>query len=349
MERIKMSKKPRLKNPYLVCAWPGMGEVAFKAAQYLIDKLHAEEFAQILPQDFFYFTTSIIQNGILNTPELPYSKFYYWKNPATKRGARLPPACLAGRDGQGSAKDFGGKAEGNDLIIFISNAQPDLTKAQDYCKCIIHIAKSFNVKMIVSFASMPQPIDHSQNSNVWFCATSQELNSDLKKYNFNLLTEGQISGMNGLFLGIAKKEEFRGFCLLAEIPLYTIQIENPKACYAVLKAFSKILNIQIDFSALIEQAQVIEDEINKLLDYLKLDSTVAPIGEEDIEKIKKSLSQLTKLPVSIKEKIDQLFLTAQKDISKAGELKVELDKWNVYKEYEDRFLDLFKKRKESSN
>jgi hypothetical protein len=363
MEKIKMIKRPRLKNPYLVCAWPGMGEVAFKAAQYLIGKLHAEEFAQILPQDFFYSTASIIQNGILSTPELPYSKFYYWKNPATKRGARLPPACPAGRDGQGSAKfatkngesakyyggNFGGKVEGNDLIIFISDAQPDLTKAQDYCKCIIHIAKSFNVKMIVSFASMPQAIDHSQNSNIWFCATSEELNNDLKRYNFNLLTEGQISGMNGLFLGIARKEAFPGFCLLAEIPLYTIQIENPKASYAVLKAFTKILNIQIDFSALIEQAQVIEDEINKLLDYLKLDSTVAPIGEEDIEKIKKSLSQLTKLPASIKEKIDQLFLSAQKDISKAGELKVELDKWNVYKEYEDRFLDLFKKRKDGSN
>lgn len=321
MEKIKMIKKPRLKNPYLVCAWPGMGEVAFKAAQYLIDKLHAEEFAQILPQDFFYSTASIIQNGILNTPELPYSKFYYWKNKSGK----------------------------NDLIIFISNAQPDLTKAQDYCKCIIHIAKSLNVKMIVSFASMPQPIDHSQDSNIWFCATSKELSSDLKKYNFNLLTEGQISGMNGLFLGIAKKEAFPGFCLLAEIPLYTIQIENPRASYSVLNAFTRILNIQIDFSALIEQAKVIEDEINKLLDYLKVDSTVAPIGEEDIEKIKKSLSQLTKLPASIKEKVDQLFLAAQKDISKAGELKVELDKWNVYKEYEDRFLDLFKKRKDSSN
>ncbi len=321
MEKIKISKRPSLKKPYLICAWPGMGEVAFKAAQYLIDKLKAAEFTEILPQDFFYFTASVIQSGVLSTPELPYSKFYYWKNKSGK----------------------------NDLIIFISNAQPDLTKAQDYCMRIIQVAKSFNTSMVVSFASMPQAIDHSQSPNVWFSATSAQLNSDLKKYNFNLLTEGQISGMNGLFLGMAKKEGLGGFCLLGEIPLYTIQIENPKASYAVLNALTKILNIQIDFSGLLEQAQVMEEEINKLLDYLKLDSTIGPIGEEDIEKIKKSLSQLTKLPASIKDKIDQLFLAAQKDISKAGELKVELDKWNVYKEYEDRFLDLFKKRKDSSN
>ncbi len=321
MEKLKMRKKPNLKRPYLICAWPGMGEVAFKAAQYLIDKLKAEEFGEILSQDFFYFTASVIQNGVLSTPDLPYSKFYYWKNKSGK----------------------------NDLIIFISNAQPDLAKAQDYCRQIIRVAKNFNVSTVVSFASMPQAIDHSQSPNIWFTATSAQLNSELKKYNFNLLTEGQISGMNGLFLGMAKKDGFAGFCLLGEIPLYTIQIENPKASYAVLNALSKVSNIQIDFSGLLEQAQVMEEEINKLLDYLKLDSTVGPIGEDDIEKIKKSLSQLTKLPLSIKEKIEQLFSDAQKDISKASELKVELDKWNVYKEYEDRFLDLFKKRKDSSN
>jgi len=110
------------------------------------------------------------------------------------------------------------------------------------------------------------------------------------------------------------------------------------------------MNIQIDFSDLIEQVHVMEGEINKLLDYLKIGSqTQGPIGEEEIEKIKKSLSQLTKLPLSIKEKIEKLFTQAKTDISKANELKSELDKWNIYKEYEDRFLDLFKKAEGPNN
>ena len=156
--------------------------------------------------------------------------------------------------------------------------------------------------------------------------------------------------MNGLFLGLAKKKGFEGFCLLGEIPLYAIQIENPKASYVVLEVLAKILNIQIDFTSLIDQAQVMEAEINKLLDYLKIGSQSAgPISEEEIEKIKKSLGQLTKLPVSVKEKIEGLFNQAKSDIDKANELKTELDKWNVYKEYEDRFLDLFKKKKDEHN
>jgi hypothetical protein len=51
----------------------------------------------------------------------------------------------------------------------------------------------------------------------------------------------------------------------------------------------------------------------------------------------------------VKEKIEKLFEQAKADIAKANELKTELDKWNVYKEYEDRFLDLFGKKKDKGN
>ncbi|TRZ49014.1 hypothetical protein D4Q80_02805 [bacterium] len=318
MEGVKILKRPKLNNPYLIVAWPGMGEVAFRAGSYLVEALKAEELAQIPPEDFFYLTGSVVQQGVLSAPELPQNKFYYWKNASGKQ----------------------------DLIIFVSNAQPDLARAQEYCQRILEVAGVFNAKTVISFAAMPQAIDHTQAPAVWFSSTSKEINQTLNKYNLNLLTEGQISGMNGLFLGLAKKSGLQGFCLLGEIPLYTIQVENPRAAHAVLEAASRILEIKLDFTGLIERVHSMEGEINKLLDYLKLGSPIAPIGEEEIEKIKKYLSQLTKLPVSIKANIEKLFVQAKTDISKANELKAELDKWNVYKEYEDRFLDLFKKRQQ---
>jgi proteasome assembly chaperone (PAC2) family protein len=321
MEEIKIYKRPKLKSPYLIVAWPGMGEVAFKAASYLAEKLKAEEFAELPGQEFFYLTESVIQKGIISIPQLPYNKFFAVK----------------------------GKAGASDLIIFLSDAQPDLTKAEDYCRRIISLAKTFKVKTVVSFAAMPQPIDHTQQPHVWFTATTQEIINKLKKFDMQLLNEGQISGLNGLFLGLAKKEGLEGFCLLGEIPLYTIQIGNPRASQAVLEVLSKVLNIELDFSGLIEQGRAVEAQINGLLDHLKLGPAPGPIGEEEIEKIKKSLSQLTKLPLSVKDKIEKLFTQAKTDIARAGELKVELDKWSVYKEYEDRFLDLFKKQKDKNN
>jgi len=335
MEGIKITKQPRLKNPYLIVAWPGMGEVAFKAASFLVEKLGAVEFAEILPHDFFYLTAGVVNEGILTIPQMPSGKFYYYKTPAAKTG--------------GPAKQPVGKT-GNDLIIFVSNAQPDLAKAESYCERIISLAKLFKIKQVISFAAMPQAIDHTHIPAVWFASTSKELSAELTKLNLNVLAQGQISGMNGLFLGVAKRAGLDGFCLLGEIPLYTIQIENPKAAYVVLEALNRILHIPIELNGLLEQAQTMEEEINKLLDYLKVSPAAeVPISEEDIEKIKKSLGQLTKLPISVKEKIEQLFTQSKTDIAKAQELKVELDKWNVYKEYEDRFLDLFKKNNDTNN
>lgn len=329
MEPLIISKKPRLKKPCLIVAWPGMGEVAFKAASFLIEELKAVEFASIASEEFFYLTASEVSAGVLDAPPLPQGKFYYWRNPAAKL--------------KGSAK--------GDLVIFLSNAQPDLSKADSYCKIIISLAKSLGVETVVSFASMPQPTDHTQDSHLWFAATDQKTRENLKKYNFSPLEDGQISGMNGLFLGIAKKVGLKGFCLLGDIPLYTIQIENPKASAAVLAGLGKVLDMQINLEPLKAQAQALENEINKLLDYLNLNSSgqSAPIGEEEVELIKKTLSQLTKLPVSVKEKIEKLFEESRLDISRANELKAELDKWNVYKEYEDKFLDLFRKNKEKGN
>ncbi len=323
MGSLIISKKPRLKKPYLIVAWPGMGEVAANAAKYLINELKAVEFAEIAPEEFFYLTGSVISSGILDAPLLPQGKFYYWKNKTGK----------------------------NDLIIFLSNAQPDLSKADSYAKIIIGLAGDLGVELIVSFASMPQATDHTQESAVWFAATDQKIKESLAKFNFNLLQDGQISGMNGLFLGMAKKAGLKGFCLLGEIPLYTIQIENPKASCAVLEAFGKILEMQINLQPLKEQASRMENEINKLLEYLKLGppGQSAPIGEEEVELIKKTLGQLTKLPASVKEKIERLFQESSVNIAKATELKAELDKWNVYKEYEDRFLDLFRKNKDKGN
>jgi proteasome assembly chaperone (PAC2) family protein len=299
-----------------------MGDVAFRAASYLVDKLKAQEFAEILPERFFYLTGSVIEGGLLSAPQLPRSKFYFWKNSQTKQ----------------------------DLIIFLSNAQPDLAKAEEYCQRIMYLARLCKVNSVISLAAMPQPVEHTHEPAVWFSGTSKEINQGLKRYNLSHLNEGQVSGMNGLFLGRAKKEGFDGFCLLAEVPLYTINIENPKASYAVLNVLCRMLEIKLDFTELIEQTHRMETEINKLLEYLKIGPQApGPIGEEEIERIKKSLSQLTKLPSSVKDKIERLFGQVRQDLSQASELKSELDKWNAYKEYEDRFLDLFKKDKGKDN
>ena len=317
---ISITKKPKLKKPILICAWPGMGEVAFKLGNYLKDKLKMEEFAALEAPELFPPPGIWIQDSQIQLPRPGLGKFYFYKN----------------------------KSGPNDLIVFLSDAQPLLEHAYEYCKKILSLSKEFAVRRVFTFAAMPQPIDHTVTPEVWCAATDKKLIAELNNSGAGLkeLTSGQVSGLNGLLLGIAKELGFEGVCLLGETPLFTIQIENPKSSLSILSKLIQLLKIDVDVSPLSEQARFMEQEIEKLIEFIQSpEQHTGPIGEEEIEKMKKALSLNTKLPQSAREKIEKLFQEARLNIAKANELKKELDQWNVYKEYEDRFLDLFKKPK----
>jgi hypothetical protein len=78
-----------------------------------------------------------------------------------------------------------------------------------------------------------------------------------------------------------------------------------------------------------QQLAAIEERIRQLFPSEKeTDEEMSGIDEE-------------KVPHYIMDKIEKLFKKAEADRSAAQELKKELDKWNLFELYEDRFLDLF--------
>lgn len=315
---VKLQKEPKLNSPYLVAAWPGMGNVALKATTYLREKLRAEEFGEIEAGGFFYPVSASIKGNVIEIPKFPKSKFYYWID----------------------SRSF------HDLVIFLGEAQPSPEKEYEFACEILDLVGKFGVKRVYTFAAMPSVMEHTNKPKVWGVVTHPSLAKDLRDYGVSLMNEGQISGMNGLLLAVAKERGFQGICLLGELPYYTIQIENPKSSKAVLEILCKMLGIEVDTSELDYQAKRIEGEIEKFVDYFKLHGVhepKKPISDEEIEKIKEGLSAHTRIPDSAKEKIQKLFQEAKKDISKARELKAELDRWDIYRQYEDKFLDLFKK------
>lgn len=319
---IRVTKRPRLKDPVLVAAWPGMGDVAIKAALYLKEKLAAEEFAEMGAGDFFHPSGIWIDNGAIAIPQRPSGKFYFAKN---KTGSR-------------------------DVVIFISDSQPFIEKGYDYAHRIIDFAKSLKIKMVYTFAAMPLPIEHTQLPQVHAAATKKEILEELERLNLKMMLAGQISGLNGLILGVAKENGLDGACLLGEIPLYTIQIENPLASKAVLSVLSQLLGLSLDLVELQSHADQINQEIEHLIEYLKNPTEEEkPIDQKEIDIFRKGLADSQGLPDSARLRIDDLFRKAKKDLSKALELKRELDHWGVYEKYEDSFLDLFKKPRKKEN
>ena len=232
---IKLLKEPKARDCDLFASWPGIGNVSLIIAKYLRDKLPAEEIGTIEPFEFFNPIGVMVKNNIVETPQFPESKFYYWHNPKSDRG----------------------------LLLFISDEQP-ASKGYELASCVLDISKKIRLKRVYTCAAAVARIHHTETPRVWGAATNPALVEDLKKYDVVLRGDIQIAGLNGLFLGVAKERAMDGICLLGEVPMYTTRIPNPKAALAILGVMSKMLTIDIDLTELAAFAKQADEEMKKL-------------------------------------------------------------------------------------
>jgi hypothetical protein len=156
-----------------------------------------------------------------------------------------------------------------------------------------------------------------------------------------VLEKGQISGLNGVLLGVAADYGMKGGCLLGEMPQVFSHFPFPKASLAVLKGFKLLAEITIDFKELQAQAQEVENGLEEFLN--RLESSVGnPSGAASVVDEAESDALPPSINKTEKQKISRLFSVARADRSRAYELKQELDRLHVFHQYEDQFLDLFK-------
>jgi hypothetical protein len=99
--------------------------------------------------------------------------------------------------------------------------------------------------------------------------------------------------------------------------------------------------LQVDLTELQEQATLVTEHLGELLATVEQSmQEERPPADEDELTFPSSQSGLTP---SEEQHLEQLFDQARQDKAKAYELKQELDRLDVFSDYEDRFLDLFKK------
>ena len=92
---------------------------------------------------------------------------------------------------------------------------------------------------------------------------------------------------------------------------------------------------------LAEQAKNVEEQLGELLARVEREYGEQLQGAEEGSAPEAEEEPPTK--TADRKRIEELFGEATKDRTKAFELKRELDRLGIFKEYEDRFLDLFKK------
>jgi len=232
---IKLHAKPKLNSPYMLAAWPGISDVSLIVASYLQKKLDFKALGEIEASYFFDPIGVIARDNVVEAPQFPESKFYYWKN----------------------------KGGGSDLILFISNDQPG-SKAYELAGCVLDVGLSFHVRRVYTCAAALTRIHYTEQPRVWGVATNQQVAEELQKHDLVQRSALQIAGLNGLLLGVAKERDIEGICLLGEVPAHTSRIENPMAALAILKVLTGMLGIEIDTAELAETARETKEQIKQV-------------------------------------------------------------------------------------
>ena len=303
----------KLKDPWLVAVWPGMGNVAMLGGGSLVESLGAGPAGMIPEEPYFKVDHIEIKDGIATPGRLPRNMFFIWEDPAQR----------------------------HDLVIFVGEAQPQ-TGGRALCEAILDRAESLGVTRVFTFASLGSQVSPTNEPTVFAAATNNALLDELTKLGAEVLLEGQISGLNGALIGAAAQRGLEGVCLLGEIPFYAVGVPNPRASLEVVRLFGKLSGIDIDTSILESAAEAAEP---RLLSMQKQVSSSQdddePWGESNDEE-PGSESAKPALDVKTRRQIEDLFESAIEDRSLAIKLKRLLDEHGVFGEYEDRFLDLFR-------
>ena len=248
---LRLYQTPQLETPILVAGWPGIGNIGLTAVDTLRGMLEAEEFGEIEPWEFFYPKRALIRKGILEHLEFPSNKFYFKKT------------------------------EGGDLIFFIGEEQPteggrmyaEGRKAYQMANLVLDVAESFKCRRVYTSGAAVALTHHTIKPRVWAVPNSGILIREIRGYENTILMSdiegrgghGNITGLNGLLLGVAQRRGFEAICLMGEIPVYLqgLPLSYPKASKSVLEVLSHSLQIEISLKKLDELAEKVERRIEE--------------------------------------------------------------------------------------
>lgn len=272
-------KTPSLNSPYLICGFPGTGLVGKLAVDYLIKELGAIHLADVFssyfsPQVVIHAdgTTSIVKNSLyyvknnsnnkdndyinktrknkkeikdINKPKAPFDQSSNGIPQSIDSSSSSKPTTSTINISSSSNDPLSSK----DLILLTGDSQP-VVPGSEYVlsEQILDLITKFKISNIYSLASYVTGT-FVNDPKIYGTATNPEMVKSFRSFNISTLDNGNITGMNGLILGLGKLRGIEGICLLGETSGYVI---DAKASKHLLEILNNVLGIHINM-----------DEMNK--------------------------------------------------------------------------------------
>ena len=221
------------------------------AVETLRRQLSAEYLGEVEPEPFFYPSGVVIKSGVLESVTFPGSRFYFKKLPQ------------------------------RDLILFIGDEQPTETgstyasggKAYEMANLVLDVAQKFGCRRVFTSGAAVSAIHHNYTPGVWVVAADAELLSEINERRGKRLksdfqgkaSQANISGLNGLLIGVAAQRGIPAACLMGEVPDYLARapMPYPAAARSVLELFSRLYDLSLDLNELEEMRHQMSDMVDQ--------------------------------------------------------------------------------------
>lgn len=243
---IRITEKPQLNDPVLIEGLPGIGYVANITALHLIKELKAVKFADIFSSAFQDFAITT-QDG---SARYPTNELYYAKHP------------------QG----------GRDFIIWYGNTQALTTVGQyELVGKVLDICEEVGCKFVISIGGFRkeevQPIPA-----IYSTATDLETMQEVLDLGTKVMV-GNVFGIAGLTVGLARIRNLKGFSLLVDTLGMTPDVNAAEHAIIMLE---KYLKFDVDLAGLDDSCE----EIKKILESFGLIRSIAEEKKKEEQKLR---------------------------------------------------------------
>ncbi|MGZ5501030.1 MAG: PAC2 family protein [Nitrososphaeraceae archaeon] len=292
-------KMPSLNSPHLICGFPGTGLVGKLAVDYLIKELGAIHMADLFSS---YFSPQVVIQ-VDGTTNIVKNSLYYVKknnnntnNKTSKNKKEIKdinkPEVQSDQSINDSAASpspppqstvslnpttttVSSPLSSQDLILLTGDSQP-VVPGSEYVlsEQILDLITKFKISNIYSLASYVTGT-FVNDPKIYGTATNPEMIKSFRSFNISTLDNGNITGMNGLILGLGKLRGIEGICLLGETSGYVI---DAKASKNLLEILNNVLGININMDEMNKRSKDTEILIKNLEQQMMAKSGQFPQG-----------------------------------------------------------------------
>ena len=253
-EDVRIDEKHEFHNSQMIIGldgWVNAGKVSTFSVKYLIDKLEAKKFGEILQGRFHDYAIQrpfvSIKEGLIHSYIPPQSTLYYWRG---KRALNL---------------------------ILLLGVEPYLNWPR-YTDAVLNVAESMNVSRIYTIGGYLADVTPEEETLISSTTNNKNLIDELKKIGVVLTS---YAGPTSIYSEIMWKCRTKGIdviSLWSAVPIY-IEGIYPKAAYHILKKIICLTGVEIDLTDLKKKAEsfrfsserriITQSEIRRLLENLR--------------------------------------------------------------------------------